>query len=271
MTMNGIGNGNFGSLAAVVFAASLAASLGWGVAQAKTVKIELTAKEVDTPIDNEGHTKPGWTFDGQIPGPLLRATEGDTIDFTLKNDANNKNSHSVDFHAARTDVLTSFAPIKPGETKSYSFTADNPGIFFYHCGSDPMIQHIAMGMFGAVIIDPKDPNAMPKADREYVLVQSEMYDNPQDVKSLMDNKWSHVVQRHPVQVRPGTRHQRNPDTRGKAGRTRPHLYGQCRCQRGFRLPPDRRHLGQGLPVRQSQERPDRHAELHGGTGRCRDL
>ena len=177
------------SLAAIL----LAAGLSMGMAQAKTVKIELTAKEVDVPIDNEGHTKPGWTFDGQIPGPLARATEGDTIEFTLKNDASNKNSHSVDFHAARTDVLTAFAPVKPGETKSYTFTADNPGIFFYHCGADPMIQHIAMGMFGAIIIDPKDPKALPKADREYVLVQSEMYDNPQDVKSLMDNKWSHVA------------------------------------------------------------------------------
>jgi nitrite reductase (NO-forming) len=175
------------SLAAIL----VMAGVSIGVADAKTVKVSLTAKEVEVPIDNDGHTTMGWTFDGQIPGPVVRATEGDTIEFTLKNDPGNKNSHSVDFHAARTDVLTSFAPIKPGESKSYTFTADNPGIFFYHCGSDPMIQHIARGMIGAIIIDPKDPLAMPKADREYVLVEHQMFDNPEDIKGMMDNKWQH--------------------------------------------------------------------------------
>ena len=160
-------------------------------AQAKTVKVELTAKETSVPANNEGRTVVGWTYNGQIPGPLFRATEGDTIELTLKNDPSNKNSHSIDFHAARTDVLTSFAPIKPGETKSFTFTADNPGIFFYHCGSDPMIQHIARGMIGAFIVDPKDPAAMPKADREYVLIEHQMFDNPEDVKGMMANNWQH--------------------------------------------------------------------------------
>jgi nitrite reductase (NO-forming) len=176
-----------GNLAVTLIAASLLSS----TAYAKTVKVELTAREVAVPMDNEGHKGPAWTFDGQIPGPLVRATEGDTVELTLKNDPANKNSHSVDFHTARTDVLTSFAPIKPGETKTYTFTADHPGIFFYHCGSDPMIQHIARGMIGAVIIDPKDPNAMPKADREYVLVEHQTFDNPEDVKGMMANNWQH--------------------------------------------------------------------------------
>lgn len=158
---------------------------------AKTVKVVLTAKELMVPIDNEGHKAMGWTFNGQIPGPVVRATEGDTIDFTLKNDPKNTKSHSMDFHAARADVLTTFAPVKPGEEKHYTFTADNPGVFFYHCGADPMIQHIARGMIGAIIIDPKDPNAMPKADREYVLIEHQMFDNPEDVKGMMEDKWQH--------------------------------------------------------------------------------
>jgi nitrite reductase (NO-forming) len=170
----------------------LLAGTAFGVADAATVKVELTAKEVDLPIDNQGHTARRWTFDGQVPGPVVRATEGDTIEFTLHNDPANKNSHSIDFHAARTDVLTDFAPIKPGETKSFKFTADNPGVFFYHCGSDPMIQHIARGMVGAIIIDPKDPKAMPKADREYILVESEMFDNLEDVKGMMAGNWQHT-------------------------------------------------------------------------------
>jgi nitrite reductase (NO-forming) len=163
-----------------------------GSGHAATVKVALTAKEVDVPIDNKGTMARRWTFDGQVPGPVVRATEGDTIEFTLKNDPSSKNSHSMDFHAAQTDVLGAFAPVKPGETKTYSFTANNPGVFFYHCGADPMIQHIARGMVGAIIIDPKDSNAMPKADREYILVESQMYDNAEDVKGMMEDKWQHT-------------------------------------------------------------------------------
>ena len=173
--------------------ALLLAGTAIGSAQAATVHISMTAKEVDVAKDNEGHMEHAWTFDGVVPGPLVRATEGDTIVFTLKNDPANKNSHSMDFHASRLDVLTAFAPVKPGETKNFTFTADNPGIFFYHCGSDPMIQHIARGMFGAVIIDPKDPAAMPKADREYVLIESEKFDNNEDVKGMMEGKWQHTA------------------------------------------------------------------------------
>jgi nitrite reductase (NO-forming) len=173
--------------------ALLLAGTAMGTAQAATVQVSLTAKEADVPIDNQGHTARAWTYDGQVPGPVVRATEGDTIVFTLKNDPANKNSHSIDFHAARTDVLSAFAPIKPGETKSFTFTADNPGIFFYHCGSDPMIQHIARGMVGAIIIDPKDPKAMPKADREYVLIEEEMFDNGEDVKGMMAGNWQHTA------------------------------------------------------------------------------
>jgi len=168
-----------------------AATAMYSAAEAKTVKIELTVKETQVPIDNQGHTVLGWTYNGQVPGPLLRATEGDTIDFTLINDASNKKSHSIDFHSARTDVLGDFAPIKPGEKKSFKFTVDNPGIYFYHCGADPMIQHIARGMVGAFIVDPKDPTAMPKADREYVLIEHQTFDNPEDIKAMMANQWTH--------------------------------------------------------------------------------
>lgn len=114
-------------------------------AEAKTVKVDLTAKEVMVPIDNQGNKALAWTYDGQIPGPVVRATEGDTIEFSLTNDASNKKSHSIDFHAARADVLTTFASVKPGETKKFTFTADNPGAFFYHCGSDPMIYTSRVG------------------------------------------------------------------------------------------------------------------------------
>lgn len=172
-------------LAAVTFSSPAA----W----AETVEVKLVAKEVDLPIDNKGTMARMWTFDGQVPGPLVRVRQGDTIEFTLSNPDDNKNSHSMDFHAARVDVLNEFGSIKPGETKTFTFTADYPGVFFYHCGSDPMIQHIARGMFGAIIVDPADEDALPPADREYLLVQSEIYENPEDLGAMMANEWKHVV------------------------------------------------------------------------------
>src|SRR3546814_1218717 len=111
----------------------------------------------------------------------------------LTNDAANKNAHSIDLHAAQVDVLSEFSDVKPGETKTFSFVAKYPGAFYYHCGADPMYQHIARGMFGVILVDPKDPNALPKADREYVLVQSEIYQNPDDLHSIMKSDWKHVV------------------------------------------------------------------------------
>lgn len=162
-------------------------------AQAKVVNVTLHPKEVDLPIDNKGTMYKAWTFDGQIPGPLFRVTQGDTVNVTIANDPHNKMSHSIDIHAAQVDVVKDFAPVKPGESRTYTFKAKYPGIFFYHCGADPMDQHIARGMFGAFIVDPKDKHAMPKADREYVLVQSELYKNPEDVKAIGQDKWEHVM------------------------------------------------------------------------------
>ena len=163
-------------------------------AYAKTVKVTLTAQEVNTVIDNKGTTQASWTYDGDVPGPVVRATVGDTIEFTLVNPKENKKSHSIDFHAARVNVLDEFAPIKPGETKKFSFPATKVGTFFYHCGAPNMAQHIARGMTGVIIIDPKKySKKFPKPDREYVLVQSELYADVDDVDNIMAGNWSNVV------------------------------------------------------------------------------
>jgi nitrite reductase (NO-forming) len=169
------------------------ALLGSAAVQAKTVKINLTAKEVETAIDNKGTMYRSWTYEGMVPGPVIHVEEGDVVEFTLTNDKSSKNSHSVDFHAARVDVVKDFEQVKPGEKGSYTFRADYPGVFFYHCGADPMIQHIARGMYGAIIVDPKDKSSMPKADREYVLIQSELYANPDNQADMMANKWTNVM------------------------------------------------------------------------------
>lgn len=162
--------------------------------EAKKVKVELTAVETEVIIDGKGTTYKAWTFNGQVPGPVVRVTEGDQVHFILKNHENNSRPHSMDFHAAETDFLANYRDVNPGESLEYIWEAKRPGVFAYHCGAFPMIQHIARGMFGAVIVDPKDASAMPKADREYVLVQSELFTkDPDDVAAMMDANNDHVV------------------------------------------------------------------------------
>jgi len=159
-------------------------------AVAKTVHVTFTAKETTVAIDNKGTEYPAWTFDGGIPGKLVRVTEGDTVDFKLINPKTNKNSHSIDFHAAQVDVLDEFAPVKPGHTKHFKFVAKHAGVWMYHCGAPTMAQHIARGMYGMIIVDPKEgySDKFPKPDREYVLIQGQYFPNADDKVAMIENR-----------------------------------------------------------------------------------
>ena len=175
---------------------TLAVTIGWavGLSHAKTINLEIKAIETEVVIDGEGTTFAAWTFNGQFPGPVVRVTEGDKVNFRLTNPATNARPHSMDFHAAETDYLKNYREISPGESLEYTWEAKRPGIFVYHCGASPMIQHIARGMVGAIIVDPKNPKAMPKADREYVLVQTELYkSDPDDVQAMFDRRYDNVI------------------------------------------------------------------------------
>jgi len=156
---------------------------------AKTVNVTMKVVETELPVDNAGkQMKVAWTFDGTVPGKVVRVTEGDTVDFTLVNPEGSKMPHSMDFHIAEVDVLKEFSPIAPGETKHFKFTARSPGVYMYHCGAMPMPQHIANGMYGVIIVDPKDTSNYPKADREYVLVQQQLFPDTADTTALLENK-----------------------------------------------------------------------------------
>jgi len=176
--------------------AALAAFAASQPVMAKTVKVTMHAMETEVEIDNAGHKYPAWTFDGAIPGKVVRVTEGDIVDFELINDKSNKNSHSIDFHAARVDVLNEFAPVKPGETKHFKFKTTYPGVFMYHCGASPMAQHIARGMYGIIIVDPKEgfSKDFPRPDREYVLIQGQYFPNAEDDKGMIANEgWTNAL------------------------------------------------------------------------------
>jgi nitrite reductase (NO-forming) len=111
-----------------------------------------------------------WTFGGTVPGPTLRGKVGDVFEVTLVNTGSM--GHSIDFHASALAPDGPMRTIEPGERLVYRFRAQRAGIWMYHCSTAPMTQHIAAGMFGAVIIDPPD---LAPVDREYVLVASEVY------------------------------------------------------------------------------------------------
>jgi len=133
----------------------------------------FTVTDVRTEVA-PGVTQTLWTFGGTAPGPTLRGRVGDVFEITLVNDADM--GHSIDFHAGELAPDTPMRTIQPGESLVYRFTATHSGIWLYHCATMPMSQHIANGMFGAVIIDP--PGLDP-VDREFVLVQSGFYLGPQ--------------------------------------------------------------------------------------------
>lgn len=163
-------------LSMTIAAGSLACVLA-APALADDVDVELTVIEKDVVIDNAGTTQSMWTFGGTVPGPVVRVTEGDVVHFTMLNDPGNQNSHSMDFHAAVVDVLDEFSEIKPGETKEFTFAADHPGVFIYHCGASSMAEHISRGMYGVILVDPKEGYSenYPEPDREYVLVQGDLF------------------------------------------------------------------------------------------------
>jgi nitrite reductase (NO-forming) len=134
-----------------------------------------------------------WTFGGTVPGPTLRGNVGDKFEITLVNKGTM--AHSIDFHASKVAPDITMKMLEPGQSYVYRFTATNSGIFMYHCGTAPVLEHIAMGMYGALIIDP--PGLSPAA-QEFVMVQSELYreaDPTQvvDYNKLLNEQWDAVV------------------------------------------------------------------------------
>jgi len=134
--------------------------------------VHLTLKDVVHEVA-PGIKYQAWAFAGGAPGPVVHVRQGQTVKITLTNDG--AIPHSVDFHAARIAPNVAFRDVNPGESFTFSFKAGDPGVYMYHCGTKPVLAHIANGMYGAIVVDPATP--LPKADREYVLVSSEWYLN----------------------------------------------------------------------------------------------
>ena len=133
----------------------------------------LRVSEISAQV-GAGVTQKRMTYNGGVPGPVLRGQVGDHFEITLVNDGTM--SHSIDFHAGVLAPDKPMRSISPGQSLQYNFTATRSGIWLYHCSTAPMSVHLAAGMHGAVIIDPP---GLSQVDHEFVLIQSEIYLGPE--------------------------------------------------------------------------------------------
>ncbi|HEU5101232.1 MAG TPA: multicopper oxidase domain-containing protein [Roseiflexaceae bacterium] len=147
-----------------------------------THDIDLVTEEKDMTVA-PGFVQKVWTFNGTVPGPVIRVRVGDTVRIHLKNPATSQMPHSVDFHSSMVAWNDEMTSINPGQEKLYEWQAEYAGVWMYHCGTAPALHHIANGMYGMVIVEPKD--GLPKVDKEFALVQSEWYLGPQGEPASM--------------------------------------------------------------------------------------
>ncbi|HYD54336.1 MAG TPA: copper-containing nitrite reductase [Gemmatimonadaceae bacterium] len=118
-----------------------------------------------------------WTFGGNVPGNFIRVREGDLVEFTMKNHPHSTVPHNIDLHAVTGPGGGAAATLTiPGGSSVFSFRALNPGLYVYHCAVSPVPMHIANGMYGLILVEPKE--GLPKVDREYYVMQSEFYAKP---------------------------------------------------------------------------------------------
>lgn len=142
-----------------------------------------------------------WTYGGTVPGSFIRIREGDDVEFHLKNHPSSKMPHNIDLHAVTGQgggAAASFT--SPGHESVFSFKAINPGLYVYHCATAPVGMHIANGMYGLILVEPK--KGLPKVDREYYVMQGDFYTKgkygaqgyqPFDMAKAIEEKPTYVV------------------------------------------------------------------------------
>lgn len=150
----------------------------------KTIRLDTSNRIIELA---PGVQYSAWTFGNQVPGPIIRARVGDRIHFSMTNRSDEvapgalsfqtPMMHSMDFHAAMVSPQDKYRSIAPGQTIAFDFTPNYPGVFMYHCGTPMILEHIASGMYGVMVVEPRG-GYPTKVDREYVVIQSEFYTKP---------------------------------------------------------------------------------------------
>jgi nitrite reductase (NO-forming) len=165
----------------------------------KTVRLDTTHKIIEIA---PGVRFGAWTFGDSVPGPTIRARVGDKIRFSMTNRSDEvmpgvqltsaPMMHSMDFHSAMVSPQDKYRSVAPGQTIEFEYTVNYPGVFMYHCGTPMILEHIASGMYGAVIVEPKD-GYPTKVDREYMVIQSEFYLKPDPAGKQIDGQPLYVL------------------------------------------------------------------------------
>lgn len=168
--------------------------------EAAHVVVNVEAKEyVGTLAD--GVQYKFWSFNGTVPGPMIRVRVGDTVELHLKNHADNKFPHNMDLHAVNGPGGGAGSNLAiPGKEGMFAFKALNPGLYIYHCASPvPNIPaHIANGMYGLILVDPA--GGLPPVDQEYAVFQSEFFTMPSAEKGIMELSMEKGLAEHPDHV-----------------------------------------------------------------------
>jgi nitrite reductase (NO-forming) len=144
-----------------------------GARAPRLVKYAIETVELEGKLD-DGTTFTYWTFGRKVPGPMLRVKEGDTVEVALTNNANSKAIHSIDLHSVTGGHGGGRdTQVAPGQTKTITFKALNPGLYVYHCATPSVAHHISAGMYGLILVEPKQ--GLPKADKEFYVMQGDLY------------------------------------------------------------------------------------------------
>ena len=176
----------------------------------KEIRLDTTHKIIEIA---PGVRFSAWTFGDQVPGPVIRVRVGDRVKFSMTNRSDEPAPalnltaapmmHSMDFHSAMVSPQDKYRSVAPGQTISYEFTPNYPGVFMYHCGTPMVLEHIASGMYGMMIVEPREGYAT-KADREYAVVQSEFYTKPDPAKRKVEGVPLYVLDGERVRAKAPT-------------------------------------------------------------------
>jgi nitrite reductase (NO-forming) len=193
------------------------------------VRLDIVAQEIEIA---PGVRYQAWTFGGSVPGPVIHVREGDRINFVMRNRSNEKVSatapergdapfleqlaagslqksapvlapmhHSIDFHSATVAADDKWRMVLPGQSIKFEWVANYPGVYMYHCGVPPVLQHVAMGQYGIVIVSPRDGfDTDDEAMRQYAVVQSEFYLKPGGPDGLYELDYDAALRKQPSHV-----------------------------------------------------------------------
>jgi nitrite reductase (NO-forming) len=171
-----------------------------GQGQPALVHVDLETREV-TALLADGVGYRFWTFNGSVPGPMVRVRQGDTVELSLTNSSDSMNVHSINLHAVTgPGGGASLTQVGPGNSSTFRFQALHAGVFVYHCMTPMVGQHVANGMYGLVVVEP--PEGLRPVDREFYLMQGDFYTqpptdqngiDPQDIRKLQTEQPDYVV------------------------------------------------------------------------------